>query len=94
VANLLAVTLRELARDLVEVVVPGGSLVLSGMLDAQLDDVVETFVDAGCAVRAVHHRDGWAAVVLDRADPESIADDLGDDWFTDADNPWVADADD
>jgi ribosomal protein L11 methyltransferase len=93
VANLLAVTLRELARDLVRVVVPGGSLVLSGMLDAQVDAVVEEFVDAGCSLRAVHRRDGWAAVVLDRDDPDALPDDLGADWFTDADNPWLRDTD-
>ena len=94
VANLLAVTLRELARDLVAVVVPGGSLVLSGMLDAQVDSVVEQFVEAGCSVRAVQHRDGWAAVVLDRDDPEGIPEDLSEDWFADADNPWTSAATD
>ena len=83
VANLLALTLRELASDLVSVVVPGGSLVLSGMLDAQLDGVVAVFADAGCSVRAVHRLDGWAAVVLDREDPDTIEDALGEDWFSD-----------
>ena len=81
-------------RDLVAVVVPGGSLVLSGMLDAQVDDVIEAFAEAGCSLRSVRHLDGWAAVVLDRDDPDDIADDLGADWFTDADNPWTRAADD
>lgn len=94
VANMLAVTLRELVRDLVAVVVPGGSLVLSGMLDAQVDEVIETFAEAGCSVRSVRHLDGWAAVVLDRDDPDAVADDLGADWFTDAENPWTLAADD
>ncbi len=85
VANMLAVTLRELAPDLTEVVVPGGSLVLSGMLDAQLDDVVAAFVETGCSLRAVRRRDGWVAAVLDRDDPEHVEDDLGEDWFTDPD---------
>lgn len=85
VANMLAVTLRELAPDLTEVVVPGGSLVLSGMLDAQLDDVVAAFAETGCSLRAVRRRDGWVAAVLDRDDPEHVEDDLGEDWFTDPD---------
>ena len=86
IANLLAVTLRELASDLVSVVVPGGSLVLSGMLDAQLDPVIAVFAEAGCSVREVRRLDGWAAVVLERGDPDTIEGDLGEDWFVD--NPW------
>ena len=85
-ANMLAVTLRELAADLVEVVVPGGSLVLSGMLEADLDGVVECFADAGCSLRDVRRRDGWVAAVLDRDDPDHVEDDLGEDWFTDQDS--------
>ncbi len=86
VANILAVTLRELAADIIGVVVPGGSIVLSGMLDEQLDGVVDVFTRVGCSLRAVHHRDGWAAAVFDRDDPEAPLDDadaLDEDWFTD-----------
>lgn len=86
IANLLAVTLRELASDLVATVVPGGSLVLSGMLEAQLDEVTATFVQAGCSRRDVHRLDGWAAAVFDRDDPDSYDEPLDEDWFDDA--PW------
>ncbi len=87
VANLLAVTLRELVDDLVAVVVAGGALVLSGMLDEQADDVAERFVTAGCTLRATYRRDGWAALVLDRDDPTEVDDELDESWF--ADTPWV-----
>lgn len=81
-ANLPGDVLRELARDLAAVVVEGGCLVLSGMIDAQLDGVVECFVDAGCAPRRVLQRDGWSAVVLDRAHEAAIDDDLLElEWY-------------
>ncbi len=86
IANLLAVTLRELAGDLVTVVVPGGSLVLSGMLEAQLDEVTAVFVEAGCSLRDVHRVDGWVAAVFDRDDPDSYDEPLDEDWFDDS--PW------
>jgi ribosomal protein L11 methyltransferase len=84
-ANLLAVTLRELADDLVSVVVPGGAVILSGMLDAQCDETVAVFVAAGCTLRRVERVDGWACAVLDREDPGSFGDHLGEDWFADPD---------
>ncbi len=86
VANLLAHTLRELVDDLVAVVVPGGSLVLSGMLDDQAADVAERFTVAGCTLRATHRREGWAALVLDRDDPAASDAELDEAWF--ADPPW------
>jgi ribosomal protein L11 methyltransferase len=49
VANILAVTLRELAADLARVVAPGGALVTSGMLATQVRDV-----DAAFAVHGLH----------------------------------------
>jgi ribosomal protein L11 methyltransferase len=90
VANMLAVTLRELAQSMVEVVVPGGSIVLSGMLDEQAESVAEWFVEHGCVRRATLRRDGWTALVLDRGHPEQIDDELDEAWF--ADTPWAADA--
>ena len=92
VANMLAVTLRELARSLVEVVVPGGAIVLSGLLDEQAASVVEHFAEHGCVLRATLRRDGWTALVLDRGHPEQIDDELDEAWF--ADTPWAADAPD
>ena len=80
-ANLPGDVLRDLAPDLAAVVVEGGCLVLSGMIDEQLDGVVASYVDAGCAPRKVLHRDGWAAVVLDRAHEAAIDDDLELEWY-------------
>jgi hypothetical protein len=60
------------------------------MLDAQAAEVAEVFVEAGCELRATLSRDGWSALVLDRAHPEQIADELDEEWF--ADTPWADDA--
>ncbi len=47
VANIMAGTLIELAPLLVRQVAPGGTLLLSGILDFQGDDVEQAFVQAG-----------------------------------------------
>jgi ribosomal protein L11 methyltransferase len=49
VANILAVTLRELAGDFARVVAPRGVVLLSGMLDSQVKDV-----DDACAAAGMH----------------------------------------
>jgi ribosomal protein L11 methyltransferase len=62
VANLLAPVLVELAPDLVRRTAPGGTLVVSGVLEARYDHVVDAL--APLAVAAVEVQDGWAAVEL------------------------------
>jgi ribosomal protein L11 methyltransferase len=62
VANLLAPALLSLADDLVRVVGPDGALVISGLLTARADHVV----DALSPLRAVERRtkEGWTAITL------------------------------
>jgi ribosomal protein L11 methyltransferase len=62
VANLLAPALLSLADDLVRVVAPDGALVVSGLLTARADHVV----DALAPLRAVERRtkEGWTAITL------------------------------
>ena len=62
VANLLAPALLGLADDLVRVVAPDGALVISGLLTARADHVV----DALAPLRAVERRtkEGWTAITL------------------------------
>jgi ribosomal protein L11 methyltransferase len=62
VANISAAVLRDLAGALGDHVVPGGRLVLTGVLDGQLDDVVAAF--ASHAVETITREDGWACVEL------------------------------
>jgi ribosomal protein L11 methyltransferase len=71
VANIIAHTLIELARPLVERTRPGGSLVLSGVLTGQADEVIAAM---GSAARELgrsppvvvdrRNRDEWIAVRL------------------------------
>lgn len=69
VANIGAATLRELAADLVAAVAPGGTLVLSGLLDPPPPDLAADPPGPFAPLRLVERRrlDGWTALVLRRA---------------------------
>jgi len=62
VANILAPELIAMAQDLVRVTAPGGSLVLSGLLDKRYDHVVAALTPM--QLTAVDALEGWAAVTL------------------------------
>lgn len=66
VANILARPLMRLAPDMARHLTPGGSLVLSGILDSQRNAVVAAY--AGQRFRHVRtlHREGWVAIHLKR----------------------------
>ena len=59
VANILAGTLVDLAPVLAATTAPGGGLALSGILDAQAEEVAAAYRDA-FDVRAGASREGWA----------------------------------
>ena len=62
VANIGGRVLFDLAGELVAHLAPGGRLVLSGILDDQVDALVAACV--GCVERSRASEAGWAAVVL------------------------------
>lgn len=62
VANILAGPLIEIAPQMAAHVRPGGSLVLSGILDRQHDAVVEAYVAQGFSHIATLHREGWVTI--------------------------------
>jgi ribosomal protein L11 methyltransferase len=62
VANILAPVLVELARKVAALVGPGGTLVLSGFLDEQRDDVRGAYADLEVAAEASD--DGWGCLTL------------------------------
>jgi ribosomal protein L11 methyltransferase len=66
VANVLAVTLRELARPIVARVAPGGVLLLSGMLREQTASVAAAYRAHGLHVVDRTAEDQWDALVLRR----------------------------
>jgi ribosomal protein L11 methyltransferase len=66
VANILAGPLMEIAPDTAAHLKPGGSLILSGILDRQHDAVVEAYVAAGFAHIRTTHLEGWVTIHLKR----------------------------
>lgn len=66
VANILARPLMRLAPQMARHVAPGGSLVLSGILDRQRDAVVAAYAGQRFAHRRTLHREGWVTIHLKR----------------------------
>ena len=60
-------TLEELSVQIAQRVAPGGRLVLSGLLSAQGDAAVQTYVAEGLRYVERKDRDGWCRVELARA---------------------------
>lgn len=65
IANIGGRVLFDLAPELVAHARPGGCLVLSGIVDDQVDALVAAL--AGCVERSRASESGWSAVVLERA---------------------------
>jgi ribosomal protein L11 methyltransferase len=66
VANILARPLMRLAPDMARNLTPGGSLVLSGILDGQRDQVLAAYVGQRFRHVATLHREGWSTLHLER----------------------------
>ncbi|MBO9708934.1 MAG: 50S ribosomal protein L11 methyltransferase [Caulobacter sp.] len=65
-ANILARPLVSLAQDIKNALVPGGTVILSGLLRTQERMVKAAYVSRGFKVVDRIHRDAWAALVLQR----------------------------
>lgn len=66
-ANITADVLAGIAPDLVRVLAPGGTLVLSGIIAPERGRVEAAFGRAGLAVTGAREREGWVALTLARA---------------------------
>jgi ribosomal protein L11 methyltransferase len=66
VANILARPLMRLAPSMARNVTPGGSLVLSGILDSQRDQVLAAYVGQRFRHVVTLHREGWSTLHLRR----------------------------
>lgn len=66
VANILARPLMKLAPDMAHHLTPGGSLVLSGILDRQRNAVVSAYVGQRFRHVSTLHREGWVTIHLKR----------------------------
>lgn len=64
VANILANPLMELAPSIKAHLAPGGSIVLSGILDSQHDAVLAAYQAQGLTHQKTLHRESWVAIHL------------------------------
>lgn len=64
VANILANPLIELAPSLKSHLAPGGSIILSGILDSQHDMVLAAYQAQGLTHQKTFHREGWVTIHL------------------------------
>lgn len=62
VANILSNPLRLLAPALAAHVAPGGSLVLSGILERQAEELMAVYRDAGIDLHVAGCQDGWVCL--------------------------------
>jgi ribosomal protein L11 methyltransferase len=67
IANILAAPLRVLAPDIALVATPNARLLLSGILDNQMDDVVAAYEPLGFKKISYKQIDDWVAINLVRA---------------------------
>ncbi|MBU4435519.1 MAG: 50S ribosomal protein L11 methyltransferase [Alphaproteobacteria bacterium] len=65
-ANILARPLISLAQDIKRALVPGGTVILSGLLRTQERMVKAAYLSRGFKVVRRIHRDAWATLVLQR----------------------------
>ncbi|ADG09939.1 50S ribosomal protein L11 methyltransferase [Caulobacter segnis] len=65
-ANILARPLISLAQDIKRALVPGGTVILSGLLRTQERMVKAAYLSRGFKVKSRIHRDAWATLVLQR----------------------------
>lgn len=65
-ANILAGPLIALAPDMVKRLAPGGTVVLSGLLEEQADKVTAAYVAEGLTLKERSVIEGWGTLVLER----------------------------
>jgi len=66
VANILARPLMQLAPQMASHVTPGGSLILSGILDRQRRAVIAAYAGQNFRHVATLHREGWSTIHMKR----------------------------
>ena len=67
VANILAGPLTELAPGVGSITQPGGTAILSGILNTQADGVIAAYQAAGFALKDHLKRKDWTTLVLEKA---------------------------
>jgi ribosomal protein L11 methyltransferase len=65
VANILAGPLMELADQLISLTAPGGTILLTGVLEAQAPELIERYRNVNLEVN--QQRDGWVLLAGKKA---------------------------
>lgn len=65
-ANILAGPLIDMAKDIAGAVAPGGTLILSGLLETQIDKVSGAYETSGLSPRPPHISGEWAVLTFTR----------------------------
>jgi len=68
-ANIRPSVLIPIAADLAAALEPGGTAVLSGILDEEAEQVIAAYHDAGLRLSRRHDLNEWSALVLSPRDP-------------------------
>lgn len=63
-ANILAGPLRRLAPSIARALAPGGTVILSGLLEMDVAGVVSAYRHQGVALASRSSREGWATLVM------------------------------
>lgn len=64
VANILAPTLIEMAKELVESCRKNGTIILSGILISQAEEVIKTYKKLGAELKKQDNLDHWCALIF------------------------------
>ena len=67
VANIDTKTIEEMRFPVMDRVAKGGTLILSGVLEGEVDLMKKLLLDESFTLVEVSQEDGWACVVLKRA---------------------------
>ena len=65
-ANILAGPLIDLAKDMVQVLTPQGTLILSGILETQKENVVAAYEKEGLSLKKSLHLKNWVCLLFQR----------------------------
>lgn len=64
IANILASVLTEIAQDIAQVTATAGTVILSGILDTQKDEVLTAYSELGLTLYQDIHIEEWVTLVL------------------------------
>ena len=65
-ANILAAPLKTYAEPICAALQPGGKVILSGILEEQIEDVLATYLPLGFTLLREMRREGWGCLLLEK----------------------------